>query len=382
MNCLNYRDISLLNTTYKVLSNIILNRLKPYAKEIVGEYQAGFTAGKSATDQIHVIKQITEKSHEFDKDVYLLFVDFKQAYDLIARSTSWNVMVELVILAKLVRMVKACMKNSRCKVKFNSVLSKEFTVTTGVRQGDALSPILFNIALESVVKEVLQNEPQGLNIGQGKQVFLAAYADDIVVITDTKDSLKRTTDILIDVVKKIGLIINENKTKFMIVSRREHPQNALTVKDLSFERVRNFKPIVLYACGAWAKFDENKLMIFERKVQRKIFGPKRNDEGSYEIRSNRELNALYDEPNIVSTLKSQRIRWAGHVWRAEVQLISIITKWKPEKSRPRGRPRQRWEDRVKEDLRMLGVRSGEEQAAHREAWKEIAEAAMGLNGLD
>jgi len=130
------------------------------------------------------------------------------------------------------------------------------------------------------------------------------------------------------------------------------------------------------------KSDENKLMIFERKVLRRIFGPKRNDEGSYEIRSNRELNALYNESNIVSTLKSQRIRWAGHVWRAEGQLISIITKWKPEKSRPRGRLRQRWEDRVKEDLKMLGVRNGEEQAAHREAWKEIAEPAMCLNGLD
>ncbi|XP_022171125.1 uncharacterized protein LOC111034293 [Myzus persicae] len=144
------------------------------------------------------------------------------------------------------------------------------------------------------------------------------------------------------------------------------------------------RPIVLYACGAWAstKSDENKLRIFERKVLRRIFGPKRNDEGNYEIRSNRELNALYNESNIVSTLKSQRIRWAGHVWRAEDRLISTITKWKPDKSRPRGRPRQRWEDRVKEDLKMLGVRNGEEQAAHRETWKEIAEAAMGLNGLD
>ncbi|KAL4104822.1 hypothetical protein QTP88_020098 [Uroleucon formosanum] len=212
INCQNYRGISLLNTTYKVLSNIILNRLTPYAKDIVGEYQAGFTAGKSTTDQIHVIKQITEESHEFDKDVYLLFVNFKQAYDSIARSTLWNVMVQLGIPAKLVRMVKACMKNSRCKVKFKSVLSKEFTVTTRVRQGDALSPILFNIALESLVKEALQNEPQGLDIGQGKQVFLAAYADDIVVIAETEDSLKRTNDILIDAAKKIGLIINENKT--------------------------------------------------------------------------------------------------------------------------------------------------------------------------
>lgn len=65
----NYRSVSLVNTVYKVLSNIILNRLKLYAKEIIGGYQAGFTAGKSITEQIHAIKQITDKSDAFDKDV-------------------------------------------------------------------------------------------------------------------------------------------------------------------------------------------------------------------------------------------------------------------------------------------------------------------------
>lgn len=104
---------SLLNISYKVLSKIILDRLKPYAKEIVGEYQADFTAGKFTTDQIHVIRQITEKSREFDKDVNLLFVDFKKAYDSIVRNTLWNVMIQLGIPAKLVKMMKACMMNSR-----------------------------------------------------------------------------------------------------------------------------------------------------------------------------------------------------------------------------------------------------------------------------
>ena len=144
------------------------------------------------------------------------------------------------------------------------------------------------------------------------------------------------------------------------------------------------RPIVLYACGAWAstKSDENKLMVFERKILRRIFGPKRNNEGSYEIRSNRELNALFIEPSIVATLKSQRIRWAGHVWRAKDQLLWTITKWKPNKSQPRGRPRQRWEDQVKEGIRMLGVMNGEELAEHRETWREIVDAEMGLNGLE
>lgn len=61
MCCTNYRGISLLNTSYKVLSNALLNKLKPYIKEIIGDYQAGFMAGKLTLDQIHVVKQIIEK---------------------------------------------------------------------------------------------------------------------------------------------------------------------------------------------------------------------------------------------------------------------------------------------------------------------------------
>jgi hypothetical protein len=70
-------------------------------------------------------------------------------------------------------------------------------------------------------------------------------------------------------------------------------------------------------------------MILERKILRRIFRPKRNKEDGYEIRSNRGLNILFNKSNITATLKSQRIRLARHVWRAEDQLLLTITKWKP-----------------------------------------------------
>lgn len=92
MNCTNYRGISLLNASYKVLLNVILNKLKPYIKKVIGDYQAGFMAGKSTLDQVHVINQIIEKNHEFDKYIYLLFVDFKAAYDSVNRERIWMVM--------------------------------------------------------------------------------------------------------------------------------------------------------------------------------------------------------------------------------------------------------------------------------------------------
>jgi len=151
----NYRGISLLNTSYKVLSNLLLNRLKSFIKEVIGEYQAGFMVGKSTIDQIHIIKQVAEKSHKFNKDVHMLFVDFKAAYDSIDRNKLWNVMARIGVPEKLIRMIKACVHGSKCKVNFGGDYSNEFLVSTGLRQGDALSPALFNIALESVVRQVL-----------------------------------------------------------------------------------------------------------------------------------------------------------------------------------------------------------------------------------
>jgi hypothetical protein len=128
------------------------------------------------------------------------------------------------------------------------------------------------------------------------------------------------------------------------------------------------------------KSDEGKLEVFERKMLRKIFDPKRNEDGEYEVRDNRDLDGLYKEPNIVGSLKSTRISWAGHVWRSE-GIIGSITNWKPDTKRPPGRPRQSWVGRVQEDLKLLNVRNAEERANDREEWKQYVVVAMGFKGL-
>jgi len=91
--------------------------------------------------------------------------------------------------------------------------------------------------------------------------------------------------------------------------------------------------------------DENRLATFERKVLRRIFGPKRNALGDFELRTNREVEELYGETNIIGVLKSSRLGWVGHVWRSEGP-IGLATDWEPDTRRPRGRPRQRWKDRI------------------------------------
>jgi hypothetical protein len=86
------------------------------------------------------------------------------------------------------------------------------------------------------------------------------------------------------------------------------------------------------------------------------------------------------EKTINDVLKSNRLRWTGHMWRSE-RIIEQVTNWKPNTNRPRGRPRQRWKDRVNKDLEELGIENGAELAKERDQWRQVVVAAIGLNGL-
>lgn len=87
-------------------------------------------------------------------------------------------------------------------------------MTAGVWQGDALSLVLFNLALESVVWDVLKSKPHGFTIGQDKQIILTAYLDDIAIILEWEENLKGKTKQWINAVKNIKFINSKNKTKF------------------------------------------------------------------------------------------------------------------------------------------------------------------------
>jgi hypothetical protein len=117
-------------------------------------------------------------------------------------------------------------------------------------------------------------------------------------------------------------------------------------------------PFVLYGCETWSLplKEEQKLRVFENRVLRRIFGPKR-DEVTGEWRSihNEELNGLYSSPNIIGVIKSRRMRWTGHVARmGETRGAYRILVRRPEGRRPLGRPRRRWEDNIKMDLEEVG----------------------------
>ena len=104
--------------------------------------------------------------------------------------------------------------------------------------------------------------------------------------------------------------------------------------------------------------EERRLKLFENRVFRRIFGPKRDEvTGEWRKQHNKKLNDLYSTPRIIRVIKSRRIRWAGHIARMRERRV---TYWflvgKPERKRPHGRPRRKWEDNTKMDLQKVGWR--------------------------
>jgi hypothetical protein len=95
--CNNYRGISLPSNSYRILSNILLSRLIPYADEIIGYHQCGYSRNRSTAIPIFYIRQVLVKMWDYNGTVHLLFIDFKKAYDSVRREILYNIFIEFGI---------------------------------------------------------------------------------------------------------------------------------------------------------------------------------------------------------------------------------------------------------------------------------------------
>jgi hypothetical protein len=141
-------------------------------------------------------------------------------------------------------------------------------------------------------------------------------------------------------------------------------------------------PVILYGCEIWSLTlrEERRLRVFENRVLRRVFEPKRDEvTGEWRKLHKEELRDLYSLPNIVRVVKSIRMWWAGHVARmGEGRGVHRVLVGKPEGKRPVGRPRRRWEDNIKMDLQEVGG-DGDwmEWAQDRDRWRALVN--MGMN---
>jgi len=439
LDCCNYRTITLLNAAYKVLSQIVFRRLSPLVREFVWKYQADFTDSRATTDQIFALRQILQKRREPNVQTHHLFIDFKAAYDTVDRDQLWQIMHDYGFPDKLTRLVKATMERVMCYVRVSGTLSSPFESRRGLRQGDGLSCLLFNIALEGVIRRA-RIDTSGTIFRKGVQ--LLGFADDVDIVARNFAKMAETYIRLKTEAKRIGLVINTSKTKYMrgrgskeddmrlpqrvsidgdefeVVDEFVYLGSLVTAdnntsreiqrrilagnrayfglrKTLRSSKVRPrtkltiyktlIRPVVLYGHETWAMLaeDQRALGVFERKVLRTIYGGVQTEDGVWRRRMNHELHQLLEEPPIVHTAKVGRLRWAGHVVRMpDDNPVKMLFENNPDGTRRRGAQRARWLDQVEGDLRTVRRLSGWRQTAlNRAEWRRLLDTAKDTRAL-
>ena len=175
---------------------------------------------------------------EYQIETHHLFIDFKTVYNKNNRNQLFRAVLKLGISLKLVRLTQAMLESTTTKVKIQNELSESFHMWNGLRQGDAVACILFNMALEKIIREANINQRGNIFY---KSVQILAYADDIDIISSSQKSLQEAIIVLDRATRMMGLEINQAKTKYMVCgSKKRCAENAFKVKHMTFKRVNSF----------------------------------------------------------------------------------------------------------------------------------------------
>jgi len=138
---------------------------------------------------------------------------------------------------------------------------------------------------------------------------------------------------------------------------------------------------VTYTSETWVLKETiiQKLLVFERKILRRIFGPTKENQ-IWRIRTSKELDKLIKHKNIVNYIKAWRLSWFGHVQRMpDTRTVKKIFKQKPLTKRPQGRPKYRWEDNIKQVICQMKIKNWIACAQDRGKWKEVVEKVKTFN---
>jgi len=219
-DCNNWRGITLLSVPGKVLATVILNRLKAALEKDLRAEQAGFRQGRSCCDQIFTLRQIIEKVSATDNISLLVnFIDFKKAFDSIHRPSVWRILKLYGIPERIITIIQSFGKGCRCAVRVDGRLGDWFDIITGVRQGCVLSPLIFLIVMDWILKKATAGHTTGLQWLSQTHLCDLDFADDVALLDHTWSGMRDLTEKVKDQAASLGLKINTSKTKIISIGK-------------------------------------------------------------------------------------------------------------------------------------------------------------------
>ena len=236
--CGNWRGITLMPVVAKVMGKVLIRRIADGVDEKLRKEQAGFRRGRSTVEQIFVLRNILEQALEWNAILYVCFVDYEKAFDSVHRETLWKIMESYGIPRKLVKMVKAIYAGNQCAVVDSSGQTDWFTVAPGVKQGCSMSGFLFLLVIDWIMRATVEGSNTDIRWKLCSKLEDLDFADDIALMSSTREQIQQKVRSLSTNSKGIGLKINAEKTKPLRLSTSNTEKVQVDGQDI--EEVENF----------------------------------------------------------------------------------------------------------------------------------------------
>jgi hypothetical protein len=212
----NYRPITILNTDYKIFTKALSTKLSEVASKLIHEDQAGFLPGRSIFDQVKLSKLIIDYAEATGNDGIIVALDQEKAYDKIAHDYLWKTLEKFALPQPFIKTIQHLYEKAETVVIINGVISTPFRVTQGVHQGDPLSCLLFDLAIEPLAAMLRNSNLKGIQIpGVMQRQITTLFADDTTVYLDKTDNFLDLQNILQDWCQVSGAKFNISKTEII-----------------------------------------------------------------------------------------------------------------------------------------------------------------------
>lgn len=334
----------------------------------------------------------------------MAFLDLKAAFDSVPRQYIWEALVAKRVPIRLINAIKSVYEQPVGIVRIDGEMSEEFLMERGVKQGDSLSPLLFNIFLDEITK-ICKRRTNRTKMGMWKMrpVFIQTllYADDIALIADTPEKLQQGIMEWYEELRRKGMEINIEKSKVMWISKQDRSEDELNIEcdGKTLERIDTYEylgviissdgrieqevlnrvkkattayygmnstimgkkeisnktklqiynavmvPITLYGTESLALQDKHlsRITAVEMRCMRRMIGKTRRDR----IRNERIREEVGQKRTIVNKIEERQLKWYGHVRRmGDERKTKQAFEMRVEGRSGRGRPRTTWEDGI------------------------------------
>ncbi|PPQ77059.1 hypothetical protein CVT24_009763 [Panaeolus cyanescens] len=270
----NYRPITVLNTDYKIMTKALTTRLSQVTGSIIHPDQAGFMKGRRIEDHTDLVHTLLHLCEIREENGAIFCLDQEKAYDKIRHDFLWKSLKRFGFPDTFINTVKNLYNHATTTVIINGVLSKSFQVTRGVRQGDPLSCLLFNIAIESLAETLRDSPLKGIRVGDNERIIASLFADDTTVYLSEDDEAALLFNLLHNWCRSSGAKFNVTKTEIIPIGTSKYRENLRNTRKMKGTNTSSIGAEIRIASdntpvrvlGTWVGYDIDTDAIWNKNI--------------------------------------------------------------------------------------------------------------------